>query len=64
MTFEERLLSLRGLMKSARDDDTRYLIAGALRDLGYIDFQDFCRTSPPSAHIEVIEQAFATRVAL
>ncbi|MBZ9650027.1 hypothetical protein K9B33_21060 [Sphingobium sp. 3R8] len=45
MTFEGRLLFLKGLMKSARNDDTRYLIAGALRDLGYIDFQDFCRTA-------------------
>jgi hypothetical protein len=55
MTFNERMLVLQDRMKSAQDDDTRYQVAETIRDLGYIDFRDFCGAVPVAAHIDAVE---------
>jgi hypothetical protein len=54
----ERIQLLQATMKTTRDDATRYRVSQTIRDLGYLDFKDFCSALPHSAHIEVVEQAF------
>ncbi|WP_242126648.1 hypothetical protein [Sphingobium sp. Sx8-8] len=61
MTIDERLNALKRGMKAALNDDVRYAVAEKIRDLGYIDFQDFFRARPVPAHVDVVEQALGLR---
>jgi hypothetical protein len=54
----ERIRLLQNTMKVTRDDATRYRVSETIRDLGYLDFKDFCTALPHPAHIEVVERAF------
>ncbi len=59
MSINERLHALDRRMKSLLNDDRRYAVAEKIRDLGYIDFRDFARAKPASAHVDAVEQALA-----
>ena len=51
----ERLTALKRAMKTHDNDETRYAVAEKLRELGYIDWSDFCRGAPPIDHIVELE---------
>lgn len=53
----ERLQSLKQHMRTARNDATRYRVAETIRELGYIDFDDFYGAKPLPAHVAAVEQA-------
>jgi len=51
----ERLAALKHMIKTHDNDETRYAVAAKLRELGYIDWADFCRGSPTVEEIAEIE---------
>lgn len=60
MAIRDRLFALKQKMVKVRNDDTRYAVAEALRNLGYIDLRDFLQARPALSHIEVVERQLST----
>lgn len=54
-SMNARLAALKHAMKTHDNDETRYAVAEKLRELGYIDWADFCSGSPPAEQIAELE---------
>jgi hypothetical protein len=53
----ERLQNLERLFRASRSDAVRYRLGEVIRELGYIDFNDFRRSPIHIAHIDAVEHA-------
>ena len=52
---DERLSALKRAIKARENDETRYAVAEKVRELGYIDWADFCGSVPPEDQLTQLE---------
>jgi hypothetical protein len=57
----DRLQNLERAYRASRSDVVRYRLGELIRDLGYIDYNDFRRSTADSEHIDAVEQALGLR---
>jgi hypothetical protein len=60
--MSKRMEALQQEFRTLRSDSARYTMAELIRELGYIDFNDFYKAPKEIEHVDAVEYALKNRI--